>query len=184
MHLVKTRKAQNCSVHTSPSSDPTAIPARVPCMLKCSMPFSCRTARARHPDHRKAVESAYREKKTLVTFDLCLCRSVVVIVKCYLFHESSAARHVTVMSACDGLSSVCTESVHSKVCHCPSVAQVITVVSGADVQAFGRLNEHHLIQARKNNNGTQPVFRALDVLASQCRIHESTNHSQDHGFVS
>ena len=31
--------------------------------------------------HQKAVESAYGEK-TLFTFDLCLCRSVVMTVKC------------------------------------------------------------------------------------------------------
>ena len=76
------------------------------------------------------------------------------------------------MSACDGWSSVCTESVHSTVCHCARVAQVITVHSGAHVQAVEQLN------------GTQPVFRALDVLAPKCRIHEFTNHSQDQGFVS
>ena len=63
------------------------------------------------------------------------------------------------MNACNGRSSVCTESVHSTVCHCACVAQIITVGSGAHVQAVGRLSEHH------------PVFRALDVLASKCRIH-------------
>ena len=79
---------------------------------------------------------------------------------------------------------LCVQSPCIPQCHCASVAQVITVVSSAHVQAFGRLNEHHVMQARKNNNGTQPVFRALDVLASKCRIHESTNHSQENGFVS
>ena len=96
---------------------------------------------------------------------------VVMTVTCYLFYESSAARHVTVMSACDVWSSVCTESVHSTVCHCACVAQIITVGSSAHVQAIELLNEHH------------PVFRALDVLASKCLVDESTSHSQDHPFL-
>ena len=58
------------------------------------------------------------------------------------------------------------------VCHCPRAPQVITVGSGAHVQPVKQLDEH------------QPVFRALDVRASKCRTNESTNHSQDHGFVS
>ena len=61
---------------------------------------------------------------------------------------------------------------------------MITVDSDAHVQAVTLLNEQRMIHAGKNNKGTQPVFRALDVLASKCGIHESTNHSQDHVFVS
>ena len=56
-------------------------------------------------------------------------------------------------------------------CRCACVAQIITVGSSAHVQAVELLNEHH------------PVFRALDVLASKCLVDESTNHSQDHPFL-
>ena len=57
------------------------------------------------------------------------------------------------VSACNGWSSVCTESVHSTVYHCARVALVITVDSGAHVQAIKQLNEHHVIHARRNNTG-------------------------------
>ena len=64
-----------------------------------------------------------------------------------LFCESRAARHVAVVSACTGWSSVCTQSVHSTVCHCARVAQVCIV------EALKQLNEHHVIHATKNNTG-------------------------------
>ena len=38
-------------------------------------------------------------------------------------------------------------------CRCARVALVITVVSGARVQAIKQLNEHHVIHARRNNTG-------------------------------
>ena len=85
------------------------------------------------------------------------------------------------MSACNGPSSVCAESVHSTVCHCARVALVITYGSGAHDQAVNQLNEHHVIHARRNNRA-EPV--ALDVLATKCRHACNENHSQDHGFVS
>ena len=104
-------------------------------------------------------------------------------VKCYVFSRSTATRHVTVMSAYDGWSSVCTESVRSTMFHCARVALVITLGSGAHVERVEQLNEHHLIHARRNNNRTQHVFRALDVLASKCRHACTSNHAGDHGFV-
>ena len=88
------------------------------------------------------------------------------------------------MNACNGRSSVCTESVQSTVCHCVRVALVIAVGAGAHVQAVKQLNEHHVVHARIYNNKIQPVIRALDVLASKSRHACTSNHSQDHGFVS
>ena len=75
------------------------------------------------------------------------------------------------MTACYGWSSVCADSVHSTVCHCARVAKVITVGSTAHVQAIQQLIEHHVKHARKNNNGTQPAFRALDARASSAVSH-------------
>ena len=92
--------------------------------------------------------------------------------------ESCAALHVTVMSACSGWSSVCAESVHFTVDHCARVALVITV--GSDAQ---QLSEHQVRHARRNDNGTQPVLRALDVRASNDVTHVPQT-TQDHGFVS
>ena len=57
------------------------------------------------------------------------------------------------MSACNGGSSVCTESVHATACHCARVALVITVGPGAHVRAVKQLNEHQVIHARRNNTG-------------------------------
>ena len=88
------------------------------------------------------------------------------------------------MNACNGRPSVCTESVQSTVCRCVRVARVITVGAGAHVQAVNQLNEHHVIHARNYNNKTQPVSRALDVIASKCRHACTSNHSQNDGFVS
>ena len=72
---------------------------------------------------------------------------------------------------------------HSTVRHSGRLPKVITVRSGAHVQAVKQLNEHHLIHAGRNNNGSQPVFRAVDARASGATSHVS-NQSEDHGFVS
>ena len=62
--------------------------------------------------------------------------------------------------------------------HCVCLAQVITVGSGAHVQAVKQLNGHDV------NKERQPVFRALDARASSADSHVlQTIHSLDHGFV-
>ena len=61
---------------------------------------------------------------------------------------------------------------------------MIAVGSDSRAQAVKELNERHVIQAGKNRNGTQFVFRALDARASSAVLACTSNHSQDHGFVS
>ena len=77
--------------------------------------------------------------------------------------------HVTVMSACEGGSSVCTESVHCTVCHCARVALATTIGSDARVQAVKQWNEHHVIHAGGNNTGlilcSAHLMRKLQVLS-------------------
>ena len=55
--------------------------------------------------------------------------------------------------------------------HCACLAQVTTVGSGAHVPAVKQLNENDLINAGRNINGSQPVFRALDARASSADSH-------------
>ena len=50
-------------------------------------------------------------------------------------------------------------------------------VTGAHVQASKQFNAQDDWQHETS-------VRSLDVLASMCRVHETTNHSQDHDFVS
>ena len=79
---------------------------------------------------------------------------VVMTVKCHVFWVLSCASCHCDYNACDDWSSVCTESVHSTVCHCARVALVITVGSSAHAQAGKQLNEHQMIHAR-NKDKTQ-----------------------------